>query len=77
MSTNNPQTFNNTFAPLCENKTLSASEIIRCLQFGYAKYETLPQEVKDAVNSIKPRMENAVIFHDTLVSYWQKNRTKR
>ena len=41
--------FENTFAPNCENRTLTVREIICGLRFGVLKRERLPKEVREAV----------------------------
>lgn len=48
----------NTFAPHVTNKELTIPQILMGLQFGVFKYEQLPQEAKDGVNKIKPRMDD-------------------
>ena len=47
----------NTFAPHIENKTLTTPQVLMALQFGAIKYEQLPQNMKDEINKIRPRLD--------------------
>ena len=45
-------TVKNNFAPTVKSKTLTLSEIVRCLQYGFTKYEKLPKVVQNALDHV-------------------------
>ena len=47
--------FPNTFAPHVRNNTLTIPQILMGLQFGFFKWENLPDRVKAEINKIRPR----------------------
>lgn len=60
----------NTFGPHIMNKTLTTPQVLMALQSGAIKYEQLPQNMKDEINKIKPRMDT-----DDLKSTEEENDT--
>jgi len=47
---NRGEEFENTFAPACKNRRLTAGEIVAGMRFGAFKYDLLPPNVRKAVD---------------------------
>ena len=47
--------FENTFAPTCKHKTLTADQIICGMRFGVFQTDSIPAEVREAVQEIDRR----------------------